>query len=58
MEVGLHLQHGSQCGCRDCTEPPLELVQFLEIPEAKKAVGSLARFDCSVDCNGDESGAT
>lgn len=58
MEVGLWLQHGSQCGCRNRAKPPLELVQLLEISKAKKALGGLARFDRGVDCDGNESGAT
>lgn len=57
MELGLHIQHGSQCGSRSIAKYFVECLQYPDLPEAEEAVGCLAWLDCGVDHFSDELGA-
>lgn len=57
LVLGLHIQHGSKRGCRNCGKPTLEWFQLRPVPEDRTYMGSLAWSLRCLDHHGYELGA-
>lgn len=56
-EMGLLVQHGSQCGSRDAAERVLDIFLHQTIQSEKEFVGGGTWIDCDMVGYGNESGA-